>query len=487
MSYVPAYDHDIFVSYARANNRPALSDDPATCWVTALVNNLIQRLPAELEPSMEPAVFFDQKEVTENEPLGVQLEGHLRRSALLLVILSKASAASAWCRREWEAFSGPVRASVLEGRVFVVQIDEVERKAWQGPFVPDLVPLEFRGPSRPTGHRRLLGAPRAVPGQDGYFEYDEALGSLTRKIAAKLGELRNLPAATVESDRPCVYVAEGTPDLEETRELLRTLLHQSGFGMVPQRPYPRSPGEFQEAARRDLSGALAFVQLNGRYVTPRTDDLPKGYEGLQLESAVAASRRVFRWRPRDLNLAAILDPEHRRDCETAMNWVGDVMELQAVLLEELRRLQARSVVCVPETPLSRVFVGIVAPGNEARADDVARVLSESSVGNRILPEPCPLVDLDDDAVSAYDGLLLVLDQAEEGWVRRRSQEFRTLLMRLEKNPRRQPPVFGFYRYVPPRRMPIQIRDFQVVEGGPNGDLRSFIERVRDRRRKVLSP
>lgn len=481
MNFVPAYTRDIFVSYARANNRPAIHGDPGSRWVSALVNTLAQRLPEALRPATDVSIFFDEKDVQENEPLGVQLENQVRQSAVLLVVCSKASADSAWCRREWEVFAGPTRAAVRAGRVFVVQIEDVERSEWQGAFLPDLLPIPFFAPATGTEESRRLGYPRVVPGEPDYAPYNKALSRLTAQIAAKLQDLRAGPPPSPTPTLPRVYVAEASPDLEDIREPLRTHLFQVGYEMVPRAAYPRAPAEFRAAVERDLRDALAFVQLNGRYVTPRTGDLPQGYEGLQLELARAAGLPVFRWRARDLNPATISDPEHRRACESDMDWVSDVPGLQEALLGELRRLRARSVLAVPAATRPRAYVGIVAPDSEPRADEVAKVLTRADVDNEILPESDALTDLDDDDAAAYDGLLLVYDRAEDSWVRRRSQEFRNLLMRLEKNPLRRPPVFGFYRYVPPRRLPVQIREFQVVDGGPDGSLKPFIDRVLDHR------
>jgi len=62
----------------------------------------------------------------------------------------------------------------------------------------------------------------------------------------------------------------------------------------------------------DLARAALFVQLLGDDCSIRTEELPQGYEGLQLERARALGRPILRWRRKDLAVENVRDARHRQ-------------------------------------------------------------------------------------------------------------------------------------------------------------------------------
>src|SRR6185437_13191960 len=110
-------------------------------------------------------------------------------SATLLVVLSPAYVASAWCRREIESFLGRLRERFHDGsRVFIVEKDEVDRER----VPPELLEYgkhQFWERDALKKDYRMLG--RDNPNADTL--YNDRIDRLARELASKLRELRPGP------------------------------------------------------------------------------------------------------------------------------------------------------------------------------------------------------------------------------------------------------------------------------------------------------
>src|ERR1700726_3554255 len=65
MAYVPGYDHDVFVSYAHADE----AADASGKWATELVDRLRGALKHRLGGSEELRIFFDTASLRSNQQL----------------------------------------------------------------------------------------------------------------------------------------------------------------------------------------------------------------------------------------------------------------------------------------------------------------------------------------------------------------------------------------------------------------------------------
>src|SRR5262249_6486863 len=106
---------------------------------------------------------------------------------------------------------------------------------------------------------RTLGIPR--PDEGAYFD---RLFDLRHDLAEALTRLKaGVDDVTVPDgaeDRPVVFLAEVTDDLDDQREEVRRYLLQAGLAVVPEGIYPRDPAAFRAAAEGDLARARLFVQ-----------------------------------------------------------------------------------------------------------------------------------------------------------------------------------------------------------------------------------
>ncbi|RPI82253.1 MAG: hypothetical protein EHM42_09670, partial [Planctomycetaceae bacterium] len=176
-----------------------------------------------------------------------------------------------------------------------------------------------------------------------------APGAGARRSAATAGFVSQIPGApagtAAPATAPTVFVASPTPDLrgKKDRKAVADALRQAGYRVLPETLYDSGDRDAYGAALdRDLSTALLFVQVLGESGTHWSNAPPFTAEGLQFARAKARGIPCLRWRPGNLDLAAIqeLDAAHHRYLTDAVAVCDapllDDERVQAGLLEDFR-------------------------------------------------------------------------------------------------------------------------------------------------------
>jgi hypothetical protein len=140
-----------------------------------------------------------------------------------------------------------------------------------------------------------------------------------------------------------VYLAECTPDMEDSQKRMRAFLTDLGWSVLPSEPYPSS--EYQARLEADLRQCLAFVQLLGPYPWKRGE-----FDRMQSELAAKLSVVRFRYRSPDINLAKI-ESTHREFLTASDVIASGFEDFKAHLEKELGVLaQRRERSPNPDTP-----------------------------------------------------------------------------------------------------------------------------------------
>src|SRR5580692_3801301 len=155
MAYLPRFDEDIFISYAHVDD--ATVSDAGQGWVTEVIRCLKVELARKLGRSDAYALWADHDLLT-SHPVTAQILERVRRSAMLVVILSPGYVASQWCRQERDVFFGASREPGTRN-VFVVEIDRIDDADRPGELA-DFNPFRFWSSSPRGGAARLFGWPR---------------------------------------------------------------------------------------------------------------------------------------------------------------------------------------------------------------------------------------------------------------------------------------------------------------------------------------
>jgi hypothetical protein len=218
-------------------------------------------------------------------------------------------------------------------------------------------------------------------------------------------------------------------DLYDQRQQLADYLKDKGCRVLPQAAYPRTPSMFQAALDRDLEAANLFVQLLGRHGSPRTEDLPSGYDGLQLERARAMGKAMLQWRSPDLNLAKVTDEVQRKITAGEEVVATDMTEFMRIVEDEARRRLALA--SHPSTN-GELFILVSAHHqDQAAANAIGERLAAYKIIYDIVTEDEPWVHLAKE--EDCDGVVVVYGRSKEIWVRRQLGRCRCVMLERKQH------------------------------------------------------
>ena len=289
MAFADGFEHDVFISYAHADNQPM---DGSEGWVTAFVKRfrvaLSQRLGGQL-----PDVYFDTR-LQANQQLEDILSA-VRGSALFLAVGSRAFIERQWTNLELSTFAS---TGASTARIFLIEC--------MPPWPDQQYPSPIRTHRRlqfylPAGPEEKVEVPLS-PANDS-ARFNQLVHDVAHWVSEALRLVKNSsrPAAAsaeppeLSADSRTVLIAQVTDDLEDEAASLRRYLVQFGIRVLPEQAYPQGGHEFAEAFQRDIDRADIFVQLLGPRPGRFPPDLPAGYSVHQYEAAVKKHLEILQW------------------------------------------------------------------------------------------------------------------------------------------------------------------------------------------------
>jgi hypothetical protein len=386
VTYLEQFDFDIFVSYAHVDDEPVAGAEQG--WVTNFVRCIKAQLARKLGRNNAYALWMDH-DLRSSEPITPQILDRVRRSAMLVILLSPGYIASTWCRQERDEFFGIIRDR--GGRnVFVVELDCVD-DIGRPPELADINPFRFWTRNPRSGAPRILGWPRPHPDD---HEYYSAVDDLVHEIVDEMRRLhaRTPPAAPPQNDSPAppqppaaaaqdqgtVYLAQVTDDLDTERNNVRRSLEQAGLRVLPRDWYSQEPAAFRRAAAADIAAAGLFVQLLSAVAGKRPPDMAEGYAQCQLQLAQAAGKPVLHWRSPGLDPATVTDAAHRALLELPSVCAEGIEEFKTTICRKVEQLRAPSP--PPPNPGNvTVFVDMDST-DRALAEEVCDILDRHGAG-----------------------------------------------------------------------------------------------------------
>jgi hypothetical protein len=409
--YLPGFSADICISYSHLDNHH--TDVRGTLWV----DNFHLELQALVSASIgHPVTIWRDTSPAGSSELSEENSERLRKSGVLLAIVSPAYVHSGLCKREREVFiesrpgSGALENSnsrrIISAYKLPVAVEEL-------PEILALAPgFQFYSVDQQNGRASdYLFDPRPEA-QRLYFR---TLSDLAHAIADLLRRIR-YGSSPVEEKSPgiTVYLAETTSDLVLEREAFRRELEARGCVVVPRQPLSHDIKVCPEQARADLAAAkLSFHFLGKHYGL-----IPEGGKQslVELQTEIAAERsasglKSVVWIPRGLQPA---EDQQRALLERVRNQraTGSGVELLETSFEELKTF----LVDLLENPSSR------------RAKVAAPAVAPEPFG---VPQIYLVRDKEDRegvaALTKYlfdQGLEVIIpaDEGEEGQLRQNHQE-----------------------------------------------------------------
>ena len=108
MSFIPGYEHDVFISYAHVDDRPFIASaglESSPGWVSTLVHHLKNEIAQKIGRSDTVSVWFDSHNLRGNHQLTDEIAARLERVAIFVAVLSPGYVASQWCQDEARLFA----------------------------------------------------------------------------------------------------------------------------------------------------------------------------------------------------------------------------------------------------------------------------------------------------------------------------------------------------------------------------------------------
>src|SRR5271156_5697404 len=98
MAYLPGFDFDVFVSYAHADDEQLNN----VHWVSQFERELAAKLRMVVGEPVK--IWFDHQRVEPADVVDVHIPDQVRRSGILVSVVSPSYVKSAWCNKEIEEF-----------------------------------------------------------------------------------------------------------------------------------------------------------------------------------------------------------------------------------------------------------------------------------------------------------------------------------------------------------------------------------------------
>jgi hypothetical protein len=466
MAYVSGYDHDVFVSYAHADE----AADSSGKWATELVDRLRGALKHRLGGSEELRIFFDTASLRSNQQLEEMLTA-ARRSAVFLAIASRSYASRAWTRQELAAF---VRVPEDTSRLFAIECLPLA----EGELYPAPLQEHHRMPFWRAVSPSNTPVPLSLELDPGAFH--QRIYDLAEQIRGQLIILRrngSVEPIAPGSSHGRVLLAQVTEDLEDERDELRRYLDQFGVAVAPAATYPQGGDEFRRDFEADLAQAGLLVQLLSTRPGRAPPDLIEGYTRFQRDAAAARGIEIVQWRRPDIDLDSVTNPEHR---ELLMAETVIATGLEAFKAEVLRRATPTQ---PKKTSTKSSLVFIDADRNDT---EIAKAL-QLEFGRHNFPAIVPALegpseqvraDLEENIVDC-DALVLVYGQTTDIWVRGQLKLYNKL------KPKRTSParIVALYRGPPPAKREVgfilpEMREIDCRTAVTLEPVRTLVEELR---------
>jgi hypothetical protein len=294
MALVSGCDNEIFISYSHIDNEPF--GDPRGGWVDIFHEQLQNFVDVHTGRRIK---LWRDKRLTGAEVFSDEIEQQLRRSAVLVTVISPGYMRSEWCNRELVGFTktaetqGNLRVGNLQRVVKVLRLP-VERSALP-PVLDDVLGAQFYREDPASGRTRdLLLDPSADARQVFMARVDDVAQDLSRLLDAMAGTGGAAPAsptpasvvAAPASAAGTVFLAWTTGDLAEEREKLRRELEARHCNVVPTGAPPLDAAGVREHIVTALKDAKVAIYLIGAHYGFVPDGEERSIIELQSDEAV---------------------------------------------------------------------------------------------------------------------------------------------------------------------------------------------------------
>lgn len=304
---------DLFISYTHIDNQPFGTERG---WIDLLHKNLEIRVSQLLG---KPPVIWRDSRLNGNDVFAITLLDEIRKTNLLLSVLSPRYLKSKWCLRELNSFYkyAAKNAGVLlnnKARIFKVLKTPVSLN--QHPQkIKGMTGYEFYEHDQASGRFREYNPD---PGVNRDKRYWDTLEDLAQDITKFIEDWRAMtkvspPTKAAPISGKTIYLAQTTSDQNESRDFIRRELLQSGHRVLPEASLPLDQ-RLRDEVKSYLNESSMSVHLIGAYYGIVPEGEAKSIVEIQYELAasngVPPDHQQMIWMPNGLQLGA--DEQQKR-------------------------------------------------------------------------------------------------------------------------------------------------------------------------------
>lgn len=303
MAFLPDFETDIFISYARVDNETAVGGEG---WVAQFVKHLEIEL-SKLAGRIGVVKLWWDPTLDDNQLFNVKIQKQISGSAIFLALTSNGYLKSDYCRKElrWFREHNPDLEVGDRLRVVNVMLNNIPPNDWLDEF-QGAIGSKFHDAERDED----IGQP-PMPGEE-----------LFRKKLRKLSEsiyrtLLAFPSATQPSppqpekpdDSFVVFLADVSDKLRNRRVSVANELRQKGVRVLDDIPPPFEADAHNDKAKTEIARADLAVHLlddlGGRNIV----GLQSTYLQRQVELGLQHAKSQLIWVPQSLHKEAIKEIE----------------------------------------------------------------------------------------------------------------------------------------------------------------------------------
>lgn len=278
--------YDVFISYSHIDDKTTHSDELG--WVENFHLVLDKFLTEFLG---RKAKIWRDMTIPGNTGLDAAIYESLDKSAVLIPILSPNFVNSSYCPQELDYFS--TRKNIEH--IFPVLKLPISKLPDQ--LSESFIKYKFYRNDQET----MTISPLDPYDNENRMNFNLIVSDLAREIADfikgiqtqtdSLAPLSQLDSTNLNEHQPTIYLAEPSPDLMEVYNIIRHVLLNQGYRLLPYEIdliKPSDPEEFKQQVRADIKNCGLAVHLIGELNNHYPKSSNKSY--LQLQTEVAAER-----------------------------------------------------------------------------------------------------------------------------------------------------------------------------------------------------
>jgi hypothetical protein len=325
MAFVEGFEFDIFVSYSHVDNDLYTSHNYR--WVEKFCDLLKQYLTPAIGKAEVLNVFKDGDKLDGTYVLDTRVENSLRRTAVLICLVSEGYLKSEWCRREREFFNNHVlndgigRTFAENTRIIKIFLDPIEENRIpdllhistgfkffgkvEGTDIKHRVDLEDKNSCHTEFVKLSAGLKRLLT------EFPKPNFSTSLPLLQPQGLLASSSIITTEDSEQCfkIFFGEVPDNLRRYKRRAVSKLKENGFEVIDNIPPPDEEDKHKERVLEELRTTDMSIHLLDE--TPGEQLGKSSFAQQQAELSLNADHHKWIWIPSELSSDNISIPIYK--------------------------------------------------------------------------------------------------------------------------------------------------------------------------------